>query len=118
MGRLAEMIVEDLPKWRVDAKCMTHEEDPELFFPDKGGAALAQSKSAKAVCNGTDGSGFACPVLDQCREWALINNERFGVWGGMSEQERAQERRRRRLVENNKHRQKRRKRIVRRPPGY
>ena len=60
--------------------------DPELFYPldnDKGGA----SRQAKKVC--TD-----CPVATACLEYALENNEQYGVWGGMSERERRNLRRR------------------------
>jgi len=51
--------------------------DPELFFPEKGGSV----RDAKAVCAG-------CPVRAQCLEHALAHDERFGVWGGLSEPER------------------------------
>lgn len=37
---------------------------------------------AMDICNGTNGSP-ACPVRDRCLRRALINNERWGVWGGM-----------------------------------
>jgi WhiB family redox-sensing transcriptional regulator len=51
--------------------------DPEAFFPDKG----ERTRPAKAVCEG-------CPVRDECLNYALEHNERFGVWGGKSERER------------------------------
>ena len=51
--------------------------DPEAFFPEKG----ASPRAAKRVCT-------ECPVRTQCLEYALANGERFGVWGGLSEQER------------------------------
>lgn len=51
--------------------------DSELFFPTKGEAAEA----AKAVC-------ALCPVRLPCLNHALINNEKFGVWGGFSYKER------------------------------
>jgi WhiB family redox-sensing transcriptional regulator len=37
---------------------------------------------AKAIC-------ATCPVIDICLRTALRNNEPFGVWGGMSPDERA-----------------------------
>ncbi|MGY2066061.1 WhiB family transcriptional regulator [Blastococcus sp. SYSU DS0619] len=61
--------------WRLDALCA--ETDPEAFFPDKGGS----TREAKRVCTG-------CPVRAQCLEFALTNDERFGIWGGLSERER------------------------------
>lgn len=66
--------------WMLDAKCL--DADPEAFFPEKGGS----TREAKRICN-------ACPVQDECLEWALENEERFGIWGGMSERERRRLRR-------------------------
>jgi WhiB family redox-sensing transcriptional regulator len=61
--------------WRLDALCA--ETDPEAFFPEKGGS----TREAKRVCSG-------CAVRDECLEYALANDERFGIWGGLSERER------------------------------
>lgn len=61
--------------WQADALCA--QTDPEAFFPEKGGS----TRDAKKVCG-------ACPVKQQCLEYALANDERFGIWGGMSERER------------------------------
>lgn len=61
--------------WQDWAICPTV--DPELFFPPKGGSPA----EAKRVC-------WTCPVIDECLEYALSNDERFGVWGGLSEPER------------------------------
>jgi WhiB family redox-sensing transcriptional regulator len=69
----------DLPSgdesWRLDALCA--ETDPEAFFPEKGGS----TREAKRVC-------ASCPVRMECLEFALANDERFGIWGGLSERER------------------------------
>ena len=51
--------------------------DPESFFPEKGGS----TREAKKVCSG-------CLVRAECLEYALADDERFGIWGGMSERER------------------------------
>ncbi|SLC73292.1 WhiB family transcriptional regulator [Mycobacteroides abscessus] len=61
--------------WQERALCA--ETDPEAFFPEKGGS----TREAKRVCQG-------CEVKDQCLEYALTNDERFGIWGGLSERER------------------------------
>ena len=61
--------------WRLDALCA--ETDPEAFFPEKGGS----TREAKRVCTG-------CDVRAECLEYALSNDERFGIWGGLSERER------------------------------
>ena len=68
--------------WRDRAACL--DVDPELFFPiGNTGPALVQVEQAKAVC-------ARCPVLAECRAWALDNPKlaEFGVFGGMSEDER------------------------------
>jgi len=61
--------------WRDDALCA--QTDPEAFFPEKGGS----TRSAKKICS-------SCDVRDECLEYALENEERFGIWGGKSERER------------------------------
>ena len=61
--------------WRLEALCA--ETDPEAFFPEKGGS----TRDAKRVCSG-------CSVRAECLEFALANDERFGIWGGLSERER------------------------------
>jgi len=61
--------------WRLQALCA--ETDPEAFFPEKGGS----TRDAKRVCSG-------CTVRAECLEFALANDERFGIWGGLSERER------------------------------
>lgn len=63
------------PAWMADAVCATT--DPEAFFPEKGGS----TREAKAVCR-------SCIVQAECLDWALDNDERFGIWGGLSERER------------------------------
>lgn len=61
--------------WVLEAKCL--DADPEAFFPEKGGS----TREAKRIC-------AACPVRNECLEHALVNDERFGIWGGLSERER------------------------------
>jgi WhiB family redox-sensing transcriptional regulator len=75
--------------WLFRAACRT--EEPELFFPvGTSGPALVQTARAKAVCS-------RCPVMIQCRTWALMTGQAVGVWGGMSEDERRAMRRRDRV---------------------
>lgn len=55
-----------------------------LDFPvpsDKYDPWFADYWEAMDICNGANGS--VCPVRDRCLRRALINNERWGVWGGM-----------------------------------
>lgn len=62
--------------WATHGIC--RQTDPENFYPIKGGT----TRPAKAVC-------YECPVRLQCLEYALANNEKYGVWGGLSEYERS-----------------------------
>ena len=66
---------QDLATWQDRALCA--QTDPEAFFPEKGGS----TREAKRVCTG-------CEVRVPCLEYALANDERFGIWGGLSERER------------------------------
>ncbi|WP_332112992.1 WhiB family transcriptional regulator [Streptomyces sp. ActVer] len=67
--------------WRDQAAC--RDEDAETFFPvGTTPPALAKTRRAKVVCSG-------CPVLQECGAWALDTRQAYGVWGGMSERERA-----------------------------
>ncbi len=67
--------------WQADALCS--QTDPEAFFPEKGGS----TRDAKRICS-------SCSVKSECLEYALENDERFGIWGGLSERERRRFRRR------------------------
>ena len=67
--------------WQERALCA--QTDPEAFFPEKGGS----TREAKRVCT-------SCEVRSQCLEYALANDERFGIWGGLSERERRKLKRR------------------------
>lgn len=55
-----------------------------------------ESDEAKAICSGLY-DGKPCPLLEQCLEFAMSNNERYGIWGGMTPEERAQLRKERRV---------------------
>lgn len=70
-----------IPDWRHDAAC--RDENPELFFPiGDTGPSLLQTEEAKLVCQ-------RCPVIYDCLKLALTTDMAgFGVWGGMSENER------------------------------
>lgn len=67
--------------WQDRALCA--QTDPEAFFPEKGGS----TREAKKVCSG-------CEVRAECLEYALAHDERFGIWGGLSERERRKLKRR------------------------
>ncbi len=61
--------------WRHRARCRS--EDPDTLFVQG-----AQQRDVREVCK-------ACPVRTECLAHALDNRIRFGVWGGMTERERA-----------------------------
>lgn len=67
--------------WQAEALCA--QTDPEAFFPEKGGS----TRDAKRIC-------ASCDVRSECLEYALNNDERFGIWGGLSERERRKLKRR------------------------
>ena len=77
---LAALDCGDDVTWQDFALCA--ETDPDAFFPEKGGS----TREAKRVC-------AACPVADECLTHALEHDERFGIWGGLSEMERRELRR-------------------------
>jgi WhiB family redox-sensing transcriptional regulator len=67
--------------WQDRALCA--QTDPEAFFPEKGGS----TREAKRVCT-------SCEVRAECLDYALAHDERFGIWGGLSERERRKLKRR------------------------
>ena len=80
-GLLGIGLEADAQSWQERALCA--ETDPEAFFPEKGGS----TREAKKICTW-------CEVKAECLEYALANDERFGIWGGLSERERRRLRRR------------------------
>lgn len=74
-------VLQAVPDWHADALCS--QTDPDAFYPEKGQVPT----KALIVCGN-------CPVQTQCLEWALANDERYGVWGGKTEPERRRMQRR------------------------
>jgi WhiB family redox-sensing transcriptional regulator len=74
---------EDTEVWRKDALC--REMGFGLFYSEQG----VDNEPAKAICR-------SCVVQEECLEFALSNRERFGVWGGLGQNERAELLKRRR----------------------
>jgi WhiB family redox-sensing transcriptional regulator len=71
-------------EWQEDGNCRRYVGVVE-FFPTRGESA----HDAKAVC-------AACPVQEQCLDFAMRLRITHGVWGGLTERERRLLRRRRR----------------------
>lgn len=69
------------------------QQSSEVFFPTeedaRGSRSVHVAKEAQAIC-------FECPVRLDCLDYALRNDLRDGVWGGMLPAQRERERRRRR----------------------
>ena len=75
LGVSGLFVEDEQESWQERALCA--QTDPEAFFPEKGGS----TREAKKICTG-------CEVKAECLEYALANDERFGIWGGLSERER------------------------------
>jgi WhiB family redox-sensing transcriptional regulator len=74
--------VADLWEWQLEGACRTA--DTRLFFHpegERGPARRERDAGAQAVC-------ATCPVLQECRSHALTVREPYGVWGGMTEDDR------------------------------
>ncbi len=69
-------------EWQLDAACAGL--DTSLFYQadnERGASVRRREMKAKAICS-------RCPVIDDCLKAALRSNEPYGVWGGMSADER------------------------------
>lgn len=68
--------------WQLRAACRTL--DSSIFFHppgERGRAHDGRERRAKRVC-------ASCPVREACLAHALRAHERYGVWGGLTEDER------------------------------
>lgn len=74
---------DDPEGWREWAAC--RDADPDLFFPNP--TDYDRIAAAKRICD-------RCPSVGACAEYAISINERNGIWGGMTEDERRLYRRR------------------------
>ena len=73
----------DVWDWQLRGSC--RQADPALFFHpegERGQRKEARDRAAKAVCG-------TCPVIAPCRAHAVAVREPYGVWGGLTEEERA-----------------------------
>ena len=71
--------------WQYRAACKGLQS--HLFFPpnhiERKQERQRRERAAKAICR-------ECPVLQECREYALMVREPHGIWGGLNEYERRQ----------------------------
>ncbi|MFD6356682.1 WhiB family transcriptional regulator [Nocardia tengchongensis] len=80
IGTLETIDIDSL-SWRDFGLCA--QTAPDAFYPDKG----ESTEPAKQICQ-------RCAVTRECLNYALDNEEQFGVWGGTSPRERRMMRRR------------------------
>jgi WhiB family transcriptional regulator, redox-sensing transcriptional regulator len=66
------------PAWMDFAACASS--DPEAWYPDTGDPAVR----ARKIC------WTRCPVQLLCLDYAIEHNERHGIWGGLSREQRDQ----------------------------
>jgi WhiB family redox-sensing transcriptional regulator len=69
-------------EWQHQGACV--DKDPESFFLEsnmRGKQKRDREQTAIAVCN-------TCPVKQECLDHALKVPEMYGVWGGMTEEQR------------------------------
>lgn len=59
------------------------EQYPDAWFPDLGSNASNETRWAKQMCK-------ECPIQRECLEYALIADEKYGIWGGLTATERDQ----------------------------
>lgn len=57
------------------------ESDPDAWFPEEENGKGHKYREAKKICN-------ACPVQSLCLEFALVNYEAHGLWGGLTPKDR------------------------------
>ena len=68
--------------WQLDAACAGL--DTALFYQadnERGSSVRNREMRAKAIC-------ARCPVISSCLKDAMVNREPYGVWGGLSADER------------------------------
>lgn len=84
--------IADIWDWQLLGACRGGE-STTFFHPDgdRGASRAARERDAKAICAG-------CPVIRECADHALTVREPYGVWGGMSEDDRKAVYRRERLL--------------------
>jgi len=81
---LAQVPTDSTWFWQDHGSCRTA--DPLLFFHpvnERGSSRVKRDRAAKGVCAG-------CTVRLECADYAVRAREPYGVWGGLSEEEREQ----------------------------
>ena len=74
------------PMWREFGACRREGAGLDFYPPmhtERKHERLARERRAKLVCAG-------CPVRMECLDHAVAVDERYGVWGGLTQDERRQ----------------------------
>lgn len=85
MANLSRFPATSADSWDWQLKAACRGEDPNTFFHPMNERTTARARrieAAKVVCN-------SCPVKNECADHAFRVQEPYGVWGGLSEEERA-----------------------------
>jgi WhiB family redox-sensing transcriptional regulator len=71
-------------EWQTSAACRGVDTG-RFYHPEneRGSRRQRREQAAKAVCS-------RCHVVDDCLRWALRTREQYGVWGGLTAEEREQ----------------------------
>lgn len=65
--------------WMAEGACV--DEDPAIFFPIVARGQHHMYDEARRLCD-------SCPVREACLAYALTHDEAWGVWGGLTAEER------------------------------
>jgi WhiB family redox-sensing transcriptional regulator len=88
MNRTLLPVIPQRPTSDLDrARAACRDTDPQLFYSDNKG----DKQDAKAICRG-------CDIRNECLEYALGFDDRWGVWGGLEAGERWELLKRRRAL--------------------
>lgn len=79
---LAQVPLDSTWHWQELGSC--RDADPMLFFHpqnERGSSRIRRDQNAKRIC-------ASCPVRLECADYAIRAREPYGVWGGLSEDDR------------------------------
>jgi WhiB family redox-sensing transcriptional regulator len=79
---LAQVPVDATWEWQEHGAC--RDADTALFFHpqnERGLSRIRRDRAAKSVC-------ARCDVRSECADYAIRAREPYGVWGGLTEEER------------------------------
>lgn len=76
-------LFDDNIRWIKLGKCYGKVCGPYHENPDWDDPWFDDHEVAQDFCNG-ESDGVICPVRESCLQYALVNNSRYGVWGGMT----------------------------------